>query len=65
MQQGFEVRGMSCEHCVRAVSASLRRIDADASVRVDLQSGRVEVESRAPRERLAEAIRDEGYEVVA
>ena len=65
MQQRFEVRGMSCEHCVRAVTDAVHRVDASASVRIDLPAGRVEVESQATRERLADAIRDAGYEVPA
>lgn len=65
MEQRFEVRGMSCQHCVRAITDSVRRLDAAAVVRVDLPTGRVDVESTAAREQLAAAIREEGYEVAA
>jgi copper chaperone len=62
-EQTFAVQGMSCQHCVRAVTEAVRRVDAGARVEVDLGAGRVAVDSSAPRERLAEAIRDEGYAV--
>ena len=63
MRERFDVRGMTCGHCVRAVTEAVRRVDPAAQVSVDLPSGRVEVESGAPRERIAEAIREEGYAV--
>jgi len=65
MQQQFDVQGMTCNHCARAVTEAVRRIDAAAKVEVDLASGRVGVDSSEPRERLADAIREEGYTVAA
>ena len=65
MQQQFEVQGMTCSHCVRAVTDAVRRVDAAAKVEIDLASGAVRIEGAAPRERLAQAIRDEGYTVSA
>jgi copper chaperone len=32
----YEVTGMTCEHCSRAVSAELRNLDGVTDVRVDL-----------------------------
>ncbi len=61
--QLFTVTGMTCGHCVRAVTAAITARDADATVRIDLASGRVEVESDAPRADLAAAIAEEGYSV--
>jgi copper chaperone len=61
--QQFKVAGMSCGHCVRAVTQAVQAVDAQATVRVDLPEGRVEVVSNAPRERLAQAITAEGYAV--
>jgi copper chaperone len=63
MEQRFDVQGMTCAHCVRAVTEAVRRLDPAAKVEVDLRSGRVEVDTTAPRERVATAIRDEGYPV--
>ncbi len=59
--QSFQVEGMDCDHCAHAVSAAIRQIDPGAVVRVDLRTGRVEVDSDAAADRLAAAIRGEGY----
>jgi len=59
--QLFTVTGMTCGHCVRAVTAAIAARDAEAAVRIDLATGRVEVESDAPRAELAAAISEEGY----
>ncbi|WP_244825436.1 heavy-metal-associated domain-containing protein [Caballeronia sp. TF1N1] len=59
----FEVQGMSCQHCVAAVTRSIREIDPQAQVRVDLERGRVTVESSQTNEALIDAIDDAGYTV--
>ncbi|GAB7525615.1 cation transporter [Paraburkholderia sp. 2C] len=61
----FNVEGMSCQHCVSAVTNAIRERDAAANVRVDLAAGKVAVESSASVEILKEAIDDAGYTVVA
>lgn len=58
----FNVKGMSCGHCVRAVTQAIQARDAAAQVQVDLADGEVRVDSRLPEEALLEAIRGEGYE---
>ena len=65
MQHTFTVQGMTCGHCERAVVHAVREVDTDALVRVDLPTGQVVVESEKPREALAHAIREEGYQVAA
>ena len=59
----FEVEGMTCEHCVRAVTGAVRQVDPGAEVDISLQAGRVDLKSGAPVEKLAEAIRAERYQV--
>lgn len=61
--QKFQVKGMSCGHCVRAVTQAVQALEAAAEVQVDLPRGEVQVVSGLPAERLMEAIREEGYEV--
>ncbi|MFT8244203.1 heavy-metal-associated domain-containing protein [Roseomonas sp. BN140053] len=58
------VRGMDCAHCVRAVTEAVRELDPQASVEVDLATGRVRAETGAARDAVAQAITAEGYEVV-
>ncbi len=61
--QTFQVKGMTCAHCERAVTQAIQARDADARVRVDLARGLVEVEAALEAEAIREAIREEGYEV--
>lgn len=64
MQQEFKVQGMTCGHCVKAVTHAVQLLDNAAAVSVELDSGKVVINSAVPRERLVEAIREEGYTVV-
>jgi len=64
MQQEFKVQGMNCGHCVKAVTQAVQLLDNAAAVSVELDSGKVVINSAVPRERLVEAIREEGYTVV-
>ncbi|MFZ4287815.1 heavy-metal-associated domain-containing protein [Variovorax sp. HJSM1_2] len=65
MQHLFQVTGMSCGHCERAVKQAVQQLDPQAQVKVSLASGQVEIESTQPRALLAQAIADEGYNVAA
>ena len=61
--QVFNVQGMSCGHCVRAITQVLQAKDPAASVRVDLAAKEVGVESRLTAEQVISLISAEGYEV--
>ncbi|MBC3779647.1 cation transporter [Pseudomonas sp. SWRI99] len=61
--QVFNVQGMSCGHCVRAITEAVQAMDPAASVRVDLSAKEVGVESALSADQVIEAIREEGYEV--
>jgi copper chaperone len=63
MNQVLKVEGMSCGHCERAVTEAIKRVDPKAQVKIDLASGRVEVESDVSREVIAGAVVEEGYAV--
>jgi copper chaperone len=62
-QHQFQVAGMSCGHCVRAVEEAVQGVDPNAQVKVELAQGQVQVESAQPREALAAAIAEAGYTV--
>lgn len=64
-EQVFQVKGMSCGHCVRAVTQAVQALDPQAQVKVDLPTGRVTVNSTLSRTATAAAISEEGYEVSA
>ena len=60
--QRFRVSGMTCGHCVRAVTNAVKNVDAAAVVEVDLEKKQVTVHGEsAPAGRLAAAIAAEGY----
>ena len=63
MQYQFEVQGMTCGHCERAVTNAIQQLDPQAQVRIDRVQNRVDVDSTQPREALAAAIAEEGYQV--
>jgi copper chaperone len=63
MNQHFQVQGMTCSHCERAVTQAVQRVDPAAEVKIDRPTGKVEVQSTQPREAIALAIADEGYAV--
>jgi copper chaperone len=65
MNQTFNVQGMTCGHCERAVTQAVQSVDPQAQVKIDRPAGKVEVQSSQPREAIARAIAEEGYEVVA
>ena len=65
MNQTFNVQGMSCGHCEKAVTQAVKSVDPAAVVKVDLPTGKVEVQSDQAREAIAKAIAEEGYPVTA
>ncbi|KMT55800.1 MAG: heavy-metal-associated domain-containing protein [Thermomonas sp.] len=61
--QVFTVEGMTCGHCVKAVTQALQSQDPAASVRVDLAAKEVGVESKLSSEEVIRLISAEGYAV--
>ncbi|AKS06574.1 copper resistance protein CopZ [Pseudomonas syringae] len=59
--QVFSVEGMTCGHCVRAVTQAVQSQDPAASVKVDLAAKEVGVESRLSAEQVISLITEEGY----
>jgi len=58
----FEVKDMTCGHCVSAITKALKAVDAQARVQIDLATHRVQVEAgAADAQELAEAIAEAGY----
>ncbi len=62
----FEVKDMTCGHCVSTITKALKGIDRDAKVQIDLAAHRVLVEPvSADAEELLDAIKDAGYTPVS
>jgi len=59
--QIFSVVGMTCGHCVRAVTQAVQAKDPAASVNVNLAAKEVGVESRLSPDEVISLISEEGY----
>jgi copper chaperone len=57
----LNVTGMTCGHCVRAVTEAVNTLDREAEVQVDLASKRVRVEGRSSPSELIAALGTAGY----
>ncbi len=62
----YTVSGMTCGHCVAAVTAEVSKIDGVVAVDIDLPTGAVTIESVAPisAQAVAVAVDEAGYELV-
>ena len=52
---------MTCNHCVKTVTETVRRVDPNATPQIDLATHRVRIESEQPAQAFAEALAEEGY----
>jgi copper chaperone CopZ len=61
----YTVTGMTCDHCVRAVTAEVAMLPGVTDVEVDLTTGRVRVTSDQALDDVAveAAVEEAGYEV--
>ena len=59
--QHFDVKGMTCQHCVRAVTQAVQDQDPTATVEVDLATGQVNVQSSLTPDVIIGLIGTEGY----
>jgi copper ion binding protein len=62
----YQVSGMTCGHCVQAVSREVGALPGVEAVDVDLVAGVVRVTSRQelPADSVREAVDEAGYELV-
>jgi copper chaperone len=64
--KSIKVKGMTCQHCVMAVTKALGALEGIKNVQVDLKSGVATYEEVKPvdPQKIAAAIKKAGYEVV-
>jgi copper chaperone CopZ len=62
----YEVKGMTCGHCVQAVTGAVSALPDVSDVAVDLGTGRVVVTSAVPvaEGQIRAAVDEAGYELV-
>jgi copper chaperone len=61
----IKIKGMSCNHCVMAVTKALKEIEGLKDVRVDLEKGEATFDETKPVDMaiISEQIERAGYEV--
>lgn len=64
--KSIKIKGMSCQHCVMAVTKALGAIDGIKNVQVDLKTATATYDETKPvaADVIAAAIKKAGYEVV-
>ncbi|HEY1002711.1 MAG TPA: heavy metal-associated domain-containing protein [Streptosporangiaceae bacterium] len=62
----FQVTGMSCDHCQRAVTEEISQVPGVQGITVDLATGSVTVTATQPVDRadVAHAVGEAGYTLV-
>jgi copper chaperone len=60
-----KIKGMSCQHCVKAVKKALEEIDGISDVTIDLAKGEAAFQEASPIDEvfLKEKIQKAGYEL--
>jgi copper chaperone len=61
----LQVEGMTCNHCVAAVTKSVKEIDANAKVDIDLATHKVCIDSTAKIDDIKSAVAEAGYAVTS
>ena len=59
----LQVQGMTCGGCANSVKRSVQAVDGNARVEVDLQSGKVRIDTGAGQESVMAAIAGAGFPV--
>jgi copper chaperone len=60
--QSYVVKGMTCDGCVKSVTKALQHADSTAQVSVDLESGRVNLQSVLSDDAVKTAVEDAGFD---
>ncbi len=58
----LKVEGMTCHHCVMAVTKALEGVAGVRKAEVDLDAGRARVDGDADVQAMIAAVQDEGYQ---
>ncbi len=58
------IGGMSCEHCVRAVTQAIEKVDGVKSVKVSLKKGKADIKGEnIDMDAVKKAVTEAGYTV--
>jgi copper chaperone len=62
MQTTLKITGMTCGHCVAAVTKALQKVAGVEHAEVTLEPGQAVVDGNADNDALIAAVKEEGYE---
>ncbi|MGA8784884.1 MAG: heavy-metal-associated domain-containing protein [Polaromonas sp.] len=57
----FDIPDMSCGHCVKVITQTVRQVDPTAQVSIDLPGKKVTVQTTQERAAMAAALTEAGY----
>ena len=57
----FDIEAMSCGHCVSMITKTVKLLDPEAKVEVDLPHKKVKIDSSQDRATIAAALTEAGY----
>jgi copper chaperone len=57
----FHIPKMSCGGCVDTISKAIKRVDDDATLKFDLSTRTVHVDSKIDRQKLVNTMSEAGY----
>ncbi|NWK75585.1 copper chaperone [Acinetobacter cumulans] len=60
----LRIDAMTCGGCARSVTASIKDLDPNATVNIDVASKIVEVDSTAEQQKLLEVLAEDGFPAV-
>jgi len=60
--QTYKVKGMTCGGCVQSVTNALQHADPTAQVSVELESGKVSLESTLSEDAIKTVVEDAGFD---
>jgi len=66
-KNSIKVEGMSCDHCVKAITKAVGAMPGISAITVDLKAGVVNVEHdtmESPLEKIILEIEEQGYDVI-
>ena len=64
MDNTFKISGMNCMHCRASVEKAIRSVAGVEKVDVDLSTGIAQVEGNFDSEKVIEAVKLAGFEIV-
>lgn len=57
----FRIENMTCGGCARSVTATIKDLDANANVNIDVASKLVEVETTLTEDQIVAALTEDGF----